>query len=434
MTYGELHRHSLHLSRLLGRQVIHVGERVGLVASRGPEFAVSFWGLLRAGASVALLSPKWPAKSVEQAVNVAGLQQVIHPDQACDWAADAQAARPVDFACPPINPSIATIVFSSGSTGVPKAIAHGLNAHRASAQGSNENLPVGEGDRWLMALPTYHVSGLGILFRCTFGGATVVAPDPSWTLGQQIELLKPTHVSLVPTQFKRLINEMPDPPSSLKAVLLGGAPWPTELILKAYAAEWPMYTSYGLSEMASQVTTTSQGASTEELQTAGRPLKYRELMISPSGEIKVRGATLFSGYVRCGQVVAAVDRQGWFATGDTGLLDEHGRLRVVGRRDNMLVSGGENIYPEEIERELLSLPEIQQAIVVAVASIEYGERPVAFVASGVWNESQWRQHLLMKLPTFKVPDRFIPWPDVNLTKPDRIALRSLACAPNGPTT
>ncbi len=240
----------------------------------------------------------------------------------------------------------------------------------------------------------------------------VALPDPAEPLGEAIAALGATHVSLVPTQLLRLLREDADL-DGVKAVLLGGGPIPAYLVDEALARGLPIHTSYGLTEMSSQVTTTPPGASPEELNTAGRVLAHREVSISGEGEILVRGETLFAGYVEGEELDRPLDAGGWFHTGDLGDLAEDGYLRVRGREDNMFVSGGENVQPEEIEEALCRLEGVEEAVVVPVPDEEFGARPVAFVrVAGVAPEPEALSRALgVSLARFKVPIDFHAWPD-----------------------
>jgi O-succinylbenzoic acid--CoA ligase len=275
-------------------------------------------------------------------------------------------------------------------------------------------------------LPLYHVGGLAILFRCLLAGATVALPQHGAPLGEAIAGVGATHVSLVSTQLLRLLRENTNV-DGLEAVLMGGGPVPASLVEEAVARGLPIHTSYGLTEMASQVTTTPSGASTEELHTAGRVLPDREVSISEEGEILVRGETLFAGYVEGEELDRSLDADGWFHTGDLGGLDETGCLRVVGRRDNLFISGGENLQPEEIEEALCRMEGIDEAVVVPVPDKEFGARPVAFVrAEGDFKDLV--TELGKVLPRFKIPIAFHPWPEKTRVgmKADRNALRERA--------
>jgi O-succinylbenzoic acid--CoA ligase len=303
-------------------------------------------------------------------------------------------------------------VFTSGSAGAPKAALHTFGNHFFSAEGSNANIALAPGDRWLHSLPPYHVGGLSILFRCLLAGATVVLPEADVPLGEGIAQSSATHVSLVSTQLLRLLREEGFEGDGLKAILLGGDPMPASLVDEAAARGLPVYTSYGLTEMASQVTTTPPGASREELRTSGRPLAYREVKIS-GGEILVRGETLFAGYIEGDAIDWPLDADGWFHTGDLGDLDANGYLCVRGRKDNLFVSGGENIQPEEIEEALSILEGVEETVVVPVPDPEFGARPVAFVrtADDTVEPGALVRPLEEVLPGFKIPVAFHAWPD-----------------------
>jgi O-succinylbenzoic acid--CoA ligase len=330
-----------------------------------------------------------------------------------------QRAEPADI--PQERP--VTIIFTSGSTGVPKAALHTFGNHYHSALGSNANIALLPGDRWLHSLPMYHVGGLSILFRCLLAAATVALPLPGTSLGESIASLGATHVSLVSTQLSKLLRESADL-GGLEAVLMGGGPVPPSLVGEALARGLPLHTSYGLTEMASQVTTTPPDASIEELSTAGRVLPHREVSISENGEILVRGETLFAGYAEGEKLDRPVDAEDWFHTRDLGELDESGYLRVGGRMDNLFISGGENVQPEEIEDALCRLEGVDEAVVVPVSDEEFGARPVAFVRVNDAEPRDLARALEPFLPRFKIPISFHPWPEEapRGMKADRAAL------------
>jgi O-succinylbenzoic acid--CoA ligase len=161
-------------------------------------------------------------------------------------------------------------------------------------------------------------------------------------------------------------------------------------------------------------------------------LKYRQIKIKDGGEILVKGETLFKGYVSGDLLMQPFDKDGWFATGDLGELSVEGYLRVIGRKDNMFISGGENIHPEEIESILCQHPLIEDAVVVPVEDREFGERPLAFVKfkpGQLLNGRQLTEHLSQFLPKFKIPKQFLSWqedPAYPAVKPSRRYFQSLA--------
>lgn len=309
-----------------------------------------------------------------------------------------------------------TIVFTSGSTGRSKAAALTTANFLSSARASNQNIPFEKGDRWLLSLPLYHVGGIGIVFRAMTGHGAMVIPDSAESLLHSLERFEITHCSVVQTQLAGVVDELrltAKPLPKLKAVLVGGGPISADLIAQSIELGLPIFTSYGLTEMASQVTTTAPGERDEKLSTSGKLLRGAELKISSDGEILVRGEMLFKGYLGPDGLQRPFDEDGWFPTGDLGHLDRGGYLCVTGRKDNMFISGGENIHPEEIEAVIKAFPGVLDALVVPVKSVQWGERPVAFVhvsGGGSVDQSKLQNHISLHLPKFKCPDQIVPWP------------------------
>jgi O-succinylbenzoic acid--CoA ligase len=329
------------------------------------------------------------------------------------------------------------LILTSGSTGTPKAAMLPLRALLANAQRANQNIPLGPGDRWLLSLPLFHVSGLGVVLRAWSAGAAVALPAPGESIVSALTTLAPTHVSLVATQLQRLL---PDAAACARlrgatAILLGGSAMPEAMIRAAHVAALPIHKSYGLTEMASQVATTRPGAGLDELMTSGPPLAPGTLRISREGEIEVRGETLFAGYRQPDATLRLpLSGDGWFATGDLGRLDGAGRLVVLGRRDSMYICGGENVHPEEVERALLGALGVEQAVVFGVPDAEFVNAGFAFVRmapGAAFDATGLRDALRASLPGFKIPRHVHAWPDDGgdaALKPSRATLRARALA------
>jgi len=392
------------------------GARVALVPSRSVSTVLVLWALWRIGAVAVPLSSRWPSATRKKASDRVDCDLFIEaPSRLLDSVPEKiegpSQGDPKD--APESHPTDrdATIVFTSGSTGPPKAVLHSWSNHLYSAKGSNANLPLRPGDRWLLSLPVYHVGGLAILVRCALAGAAVILPDTERSLQWTLKHRCVTHLSCVATQLRRLMAASEGPPDGLRGLLLGGGPLPNGLVARANGHGWPVLTSYGCTEMASQVTTTAAGAPPSELRTAGRRLPHRNVCIGTDGEILVKGPTLCSGYVEGRELRDPRNSDGWFPTGDRGRLDARGNLHVLGRMDNMFVSGGENIQPEEIEHCLEGLDGVERAVVVPVSDEEYGRRPVAFVRGERAKDGLALQDALARaLPAFKIPDEFYPLP------------------------
>jgi O-succinylbenzoic acid--CoA ligase len=245
------------------------------------------------------------------------------------------------------------------------------------------------------------------------GGATVVIPQQRRNLAATITDHGITHVSLVSTQLIRLLHDEQgrNALQQLKAILLGGSAMPRAALDEVYTLDLPIHISYGLTEMGSQVATTPRGVPADKRSTSGRVLPFRELKIGTDAQIMVRGETRFAGYVEGFDLRQPFDADGWYATGDLGWLDADGYLHVQGRKDNMFISGGENIQPEEIEAVLLQMNGIEQAMVVPMPDAEFGFRPGAFVKTHNVAHEQIVAFLAGRLPRFKIPRTFLPWPE-----------------------
>ncbi len=440
LTYGEYAALVLKTAAALETIGLKPGDRLALVAENRPEYLALLLAAWELGVTTAPISPRFPAAQINQICQRLRCRHLIIPSFAA-WPVEpgltlisldqiraaSQSHQPDRLTASAYRPLAleepATILLTSGTTRWPKAVVHTLGNHYFSAVGSNQNIAFMRGDAWLLSLPLYHVGGLAILVRAIVGGGAVVVADlnkaPAETLGQ----FSLTHLSVVPTQLYRLLQDetLRHVLRRLKAILIGGSDTPPALIHQALNAGLPIHTTYGSTEMSSQITTTPPRAEPEKLFTAGRLLNYRDLMIADSGEILVKGPTLFKGYLNpAGDLEPS---SGWFASGDMGRLEADGYLTILGRKDNMFISGGENICPEEIELCLKTIPGVSNALVVPVKNTEFGWRPAAFVLTEPEPLSQTalRAVLEQKLPRFKIPDYFWPWPP--LETPEQLKLR-----------
>ncbi len=444
ISFAELHAKVAGTVEYLRKIGIVRGTRVAILLPNNLDYLIVLLALARLGAVAILLSTRLPIEAVTHLISRLSctflLSDHTWPHQIPDVTqidadpivSDAGHSDLSNCSIPLNSPAIG--VFTSGSSGDPKAALLSYGNLYFNALGSSENIPFGPGDRWLLSLPLYHVGGLGILFRSLLAGGTVVIPEKGDSLPSSINGRDVTHISVVTTQLHRLLAD-PDNLESLrrlKAVLIGGSQISPSLITRSLEAGLSIHTSYGLTEMASQVTTTAPGEPLSRLLTAGRPLPYRRVMISSDREILVKGETLFQGYLTSSGLETPFDSNGWFATGDLGTLDGAGYLTVIGRKDNRFISGGENIQPEEVERALLEIHLVEEAVVVPVENVEYGFRPAAFVRlspGAELNEDSLKRQLREKIPGFKIPDRILPWPHELINsglKPSRTQLQEFA--------
>jgi o-succinylbenzoate---CoA ligase len=324
---------------------------------------------------------------------------------------------------PPIDLNAThTIIYTSGTTGRPKGALLSYGNHWWSATASALNLGLLPADCWLALLPLFHVGGLSIILRGAMYGIPVVLHerfDPA-AANQAIDEQGVTIVSVVATMLQRMLverNGRPYPPH-LRCMLLGGGPAPLPLLEACAAQNIPVVQTYGMTETASQAATLAPSETLRKLGSAGQPLLPLELQIAAApgepGEILVRGPMVTAGYHNNAEATAAAFQGGWFHTGDLGRLDEEGFLYVLDRRNDLIISGGENIYPAEVEAALLAHPAVAEAGVIGIPDAQWGQVPVAFVVPGrpelVEGQPTGDELLAFmreRLASYKVPRRII---------------------------
>ncbi len=271
----------------------------------------------------------------------------------------------------------AAVLFTSGTTGEPRGAVLTRAAFIASARASAENLGWHDDDCWLACMTVAHIGGLSIVTRCLAARRCVALAErfdaagfPGWISAQRVTL-----ASVVPTMLARALDASPQwqPPARLRAVLLGGAAASPRLLETAAKRRVPVLATYGLTETCSQVTTTRYGARFDASDTsAGPPLPGVEIRVV-DGRIHVRGAMLMAGYWDAPPLA----RDAWFDTGDIGDIDARGCLAVLARRADLIVTGGENVYPAEVEHELEALAGVAAAGVFGVPDELWGRTVAA---------------------------------------------------------
>ncbi|HEV3055932.1 MAG TPA: AMP-binding protein [Solirubrobacteraceae bacterium] len=361
------------------------GARVALEQTDPLEFAVALHSCLLAGAAAVPIDPR--LGDAERAVRLGA----------------AHVAR---------GSGVATVMHTSGTTAAPKQVELTYKNWLANALGSAVALGYDPDERWLCAMPLAHVGGLSILIRSAIYATTAVLHERFDTDAVLAELDDParriTIVSLVPTMLARLLDAGLRRPPTLRWVLLGGGPIPAPLLEHAAEAGVPVAPTYGMTEACSQIAT------------FGLPLQGVELSLDRAGEILVRGAVVAPG---------ALADDGWLHTGDLGAFDSQGLLTITGRRADTIVSGGENVAPEEVEAVLLEHPALADAGVFARADPEWGEAVIAAVVvrdGGKVSPDELRRHCAARLAAFKVPKAFEQRPALPRTTSGKLLRRELS--------
>lgn len=285
------------------------------------------------------------------------------------------------------HPRLALIVTTSGSTGEPRGVRLPWRAVAAGARMTGRALDLRPGDTWLAWLPLYHIGGAMIPFRCWRVGATARIHEGFDIEAVARDLPRTTHLSLVPPMLAKLLDAGISPPPRLRHVLVGGAALHDALLAHARAAGWPVRVSYGMTE-------TCATAAID-----GRPLPGVRLRIAGTGTIDIATPARMAGYL------GEADGGEWITTNDLGTLDADGRLRILGRADEVLVSGGANVHPLEVEARLAACPGVREAGVAGLPDPVWGD-VIAAVYEGEASEADVEAWCRAHLPGARRPRRF----------------------------
>jgi len=360
------------------------------------------------------------------------------PASALDEVPDRQVPAPT-IADPG---AVQLIIPTSGTTGPPRGVM--LSGHNlaAAVEGARARMALAAGDIWLGCLPLFHIGGLSILLRCAQACATVLVLD-RFDAAQVWDVLtarRVTHLSLVPAMLASLLDAGADarPPPSLKAVLVGGGALSGALARRARAGGWPILPSYGMSEAASQVATLADMAADWDDGDVGPPLPHLRVAIvdghgrptAGTGRIRVSGPSVMLGYADPRDTSGLGLDQGGFTSSDLGFLDDRGHLHVIGRADAVLVTGGENVHPAEVERQLSLAPGVVDVAITARADPVWGDYLVAVVVGAV-DECALARWCRAHLPSPLRPREFVfadELPRNAMGKLERRRLRALVAA------
>lgn len=413
-TFADLDRRASAVARWLRAAGVRPGDRVGLLSGNGAGFVQAVHAVPRLGASLVPLNTRLTARELMALVEDCDPALLVYDEANEEKAAALSAALPslsclalAEFAgetSEGASPgdygwgravdisATHTIIYTSGTTGKAKGAMLTFGNHWWSALGSALNLGIRDGDRWLVCMPLFHVGGLAILLRSVMYGIPVVLHESfdARAVNRALDEERVTLVSLVPTMLARLLSERGSRPlpASVRCLLVGGGPLPRSLQEECARRRWPIAPTYGLTEASSQVATLAPEDAARRPGSVGKPLFPTQLRIGTEdegappgvhGEILVRGPTVTPGYFRQPRASAKALRGGWLHTGDIGYLDEEGYLYVLDRRDDLIVSGGENVYPAEVEEALRSHPDVLDAGVYGLSDEAWGQRVVAAV-------------------------------------------------------
>ncbi len=403
ITYAALAQRANDYQRRLASVGVRAGQHIGALLSNSPDAVALIhalagmqavivplnlrltpdemrWQLRQADCEILLCTSETQPQdiAIETDLPVHSIDKVVPGDKPL-------TLQPVD-----LNATQA-IVFTSGTSGNPKGVEITFGNHFYSAMASAYRLGHDVHDRWLSVLPLYHVGGLAVIFRGTLYGITTVLHDKFdiEKIQHSFDHRKITMISLVPTMLYRMLEADVRWPDSLRLILLGGAAASSALLERAWTLDLPIATTYGLTEATSQVATATPAQTRSKPGSVGKPLMFTSVQVVDEGgerasvgeygEVQVTGPTVTKGYYKNPDANNERLRDNWLSTGDIGYLDDDGDLWLVQRRSDLIVSGGENIYPTEVEQLLSTYPAVKAISVVGVNDAEWGQRVVAAV-------------------------------------------------------
>ena len=447
-SFAELDRQATRLARQLATMGVQEGHRIALLAANGLPYVAFVHALTRLGAILVPLNLRLTLEELCWQVRDVHASFLVHDENYASLATEIGLAVPqlplatlaneskrgetvlsqllesdvplrtlIDLSEPQ------AILCTSGTTGQPKGALITYGMQWWNALGSALNLGHSPDDRWLACLPLYHIGGLSILMRSVIYGISVMVHEKFDPMMINRSILEDniTLISVVAVMLQRMLADLDVNaggaryPATLRCVLLGGGPAPYPLLEACVLRDIPVVQTYGLTESCSQAVTLSPVDALRKLGSVGRPLPPVQLRImhdnrqaSPGepGEIFLQGPTITPGYVDRPEATAQAFQDGWFATGDIGYLDKEGYLFVLDRRADLIISGGENVYPAEIESVLQSHPAVKEAAVCGQPDPQWGRVPVAFVvlnAGSMLSTEELLEYTTQKLARYKQP-------------------------------
>jgi o-succinylbenzoate---CoA ligase len=394
LTYNALERRVVSAARRLSKLGVGRGDRVALVLEPSAGYVVVLHALTKLGAVAAPLDPRMAEAELEE--TLAGLEpRLLLRDHGEATEASEKPGVALDDQLD--TDAVQCVIHTSGSGGRPKPVELTHGNHLWNAIGSGVRIGVAPSDRWLCCLPLHHIGGFAIVMRSAFYRTGMVLERfDAERVAELIASQPVTLISLVPTMLDRLLDAGAEL-GTLRCLLLGGGPCPPSTLERALEAGAPVTPTYGLTEAASQVATMSPGEARRKPGSAGPPILTTEVRTEDDGTILVRGPSVAPG---------AADPDGWLRTNDLGRLDEEGYLYVLGRADQVIVSGGENVSPEEVEHVLLDHPAVADAGVAGNEDPEWQQAVIACVvlAEGASTTADdLRGFCRERLAAYKVP-------------------------------
>ena len=403
---------------------LNPGSRVGILATNTLMSYKLSLAIMCSGRTIVWLNWRLAGEELERQIKDSGLQLCLVENSL--WRSGmtdpfkSYSAFLITSADPgeliPVFKSnwVASIMYTSGTTGRPKGVLQTFGNHFYSAVSSALNLGLSSADKWLCVAPIFHISGFSIIMRGLIYGMTVrlVEKFRAEELERILANETVTIMSVVPFMLKKLIQQQNKTNthynSAFRCMLLGGGTIDRETLEACLQRSIPVVQCYGMTETCSQIVALRSADALLKLGSVGQPLFSTQLKLSKDGEILLKTPALTPGYLNLPDKLPSKMIDGWYRTGDIGHLDKEGYLYIDGRADEMLISGGENIFPQEVEQIYQRYPQINEVAVVGQNDSVWGQVPVAFVVSDRrLSPTKLINYGYEHLARYKVPQHYI---------------------------
>jgi O-succinylbenzoic acid--CoA ligase len=428
ISYKELQKKVRQTALYLRSLGIRQNTKAAILSSNNPDYVIYILALWELNSCLIPLNTKLIDSELTEIINFSDAEFLFYSENqkrslSIDIPVNSFGSAPeelTDYITPGIDPdAISLIMFTSGVSGNPKGVMHSLNDLLNSSDNSRSFLLQTENDKWLASLPFYHIGGISIIIRALRFGSTLVIPDSLSIddLRRSFDSFSPSLASLVSTQLIRLLETGWKPGKELRNILLGGGFTDEELIRNALSAGCNVSNVYGSTETSAFVTANNPAGMRKKPLSAGKALgkskisvvdsEHKILEPGVSGEILIESNSLFHGYFKDKESLVANQDTGKYLTGDIGYIDEEGDLFVQARRTDLIISGGENINPLEVENLVNKVPGVEESCVFALPDKEWGQIVAAAV---VLNKNisprQIAEFMKGRIAGYKIPKRF----------------------------
>lgn len=447
LTFAEVQVQVVDMAERL-TSVLDGNRRVALITPNTITGYMIVLALQQLGRQIVLLNRRLSAKELQYQVEHAEVTQVIQDDdfehvlagvkQVTFTEVESAERLPVRLVDNFELSDVTSIMFTSGTTGRPKGVEQTFGNHYASAQATAKNFGLTAEDTWLTVVPLFHISGFSIVMRSLIIGLRVHFYDhydPA-ELNADIMAGKGTVISVVPMMLKGMLaGQTEHYPTNFRHFILGGGPITKTDLLAGDKVGAHITQTYGMTETASQILTLSDKDAETKLGTVGRAVSPVEVRLTEQndqgvGRLQVKSPTLTVGYLNDAEKYTDSFIDGWFDTGDRATMDEEGFITIVGREGDMISSGGENVFPAEIEDAYQAHPALEDMVVVGHPDERWGAVPIAFVHvkdDVRIDEQDLREFGRSHLAHYKVPKAFVPydkpWPRTASGKIQRFKLK-----------